>query len=575
VVVVAGTLVWIPGAARLATPAVAALATVGGVLALRRSRTPSRATAAGLGAAAIVFVLYGAPVLASGTPTVAGYVSLDDYATWFALTDHVLAHGRDVSDLAPSSYEATLGNLESGYPIGALLPFGIAAHLTRIDVAWAFQPYLAFLAGLLALSLFALTRRALGRTGLAVAVAVVAAQPALLYGFGLWAGVKELAAALLVPLWCAIAFPPRGWRAAIAPGIVAGALVSVLTPGGLLWLAGAVLFWAVLAIERRSFAPLAVLVGTAAATAMPAADAARRFFSEASRDALSAADERGNLAAPLDPLQLFGVWPAGDFRSAPDQRALVVGLIVLVIALGVIGTVSAVRRRDFPVLAYVATALGGWAALSLAGSPWVDAKAMATASPALLLGAAVGCAALGRRLAPAIGLAAGAVVAAGVLWSNALAYGEVWLAPYGQLAELEAIGQRFAGAGPALMTEYQPIGVRHFLRRLDPEGSSELRRRPIPLLDGSLLEKGRWADLDEHRYDAITAYRTLVLRRSPVASRPPSGYALRWRGSWYEVWQRLGGSPPVFLHEGLGDPSNPAARIACDGARQLVEGGAT
>ncbi|MGL6278563.1 MAG: hypothetical protein ACRC50_03300, partial [Gaiella sp.] len=37
----------------------------------------------------------------------------------------------------------------------------------------------------------------------------------------------------------------------------------------------------------------------------------------------------------------------------------------------------------------------------------------------------------------------------------------------------------------------------------------------------------------------------------------------------------LGGSPPVFLHEGLGDPSNPAARIACDGARQLVEGGAT
>ena len=78
-----------------------------------------------------------------------------------------------------------------------------------------------------------------------------------------------------------------------------------------------------------------------------------------------------------------------------------------------------------------------------------------------------------------------AAVAGGVLWSNALGYGDVNLAPHGQLAELEEIGERVAGEGPSLMTEYSPYGVRHFLREADPEGISELRRRTIPLADGS------------------------------------------------------------------------------------------
>jgi hypothetical protein len=201
---------------------------------------------------------------------------------------------------------------------------------------------------------------------------------------------------------------------------------------------------------------------------------------------------------------------------------------------------------------------------------------MATASPAIVLAAGVGCLALARLLHPAAGAAAGAVLAAGVLWSNVLAYGDVWLAPHDQLAELETIGERFAGDGPALMTEYQPVGVRHFLRRLDPEGSSELRRRPIPLLDGSLLEKGRSADLDEHRYDAIVLYRTLVLRRSPVASRPPSPFVLVWQGRWYEVWQRAEPpTPAVTEHVGLGDWSSPAAPAPCATVLGLAADGGT
>ena len=59
-------------------------------------------------------------------------------------------------------------------------------------------------------------------------------------------------------------------------------------------------------------------------------------------------------------------------------------------------------------------------------------------------------------------------IAGGVLWSNVDQYHDVWLAPRGQLHELETIGHEFAGDGPALMTNYEPYGARHFLRGSTP-----------------------------------------------------------------------------------------------------------
>jgi hypothetical protein len=89
-----------------------------------------------------------------------------------------------------------------------------------------------------------------------------------------------------------------------------------------------------------------------------------------------------------------------------------------------------------------------------------------------------------------------------------------------------------------LMTEYQPYGVRHFLRELDAEGASELRRRPVHLKDGSTVPKAGFAPLEAFRPDALAVYRTLVLRRSPVESRPPAAFRLVWSGRFYDVWQK-------------------------------------
>jgi hypothetical protein len=177
-----------------------------------------------------------------------------------------------------------------------------------------------------------------------------------------------------------------------------------------------------------------------------------------------------------------------------------------------------------------------------------------------------------RRAAVAAGAVAGAAVVAGVAWSDTLAYHDVNLAPRSQLRELEWIGNHFAGRGPALMTEYQPYGVRHFLRRLDAEGASELRRRPIELRSGRLAAKAEYVDLDEITLPAVLVYRTLVLRRSPTESRPPSPYTLAWRGRWYEVWQRSA-APAPLVHVPLGGPLQPAAPAPCASVRTLAARG--
>jgi hypothetical protein len=166
--------------------------------------------------------------------------------------------------------------------------------------------------------------------------------------------------------------------------------------------------------------------------------------------------------------------------------------------------------------------------------------------------------------------AASIAVVVGVIWSTVLAYHDVWLAPYDRLHELQAIGRRYAGSGPTLMTEFESYGVRHFLRRMDPESASELRRRVDALRTGQELEKGASADIDEFQLADVLAYRTLVLRRSPSASRPPSVYSLIREGRYYDVWQRPESAAPIREHLSLGDRFHAAAVPDCSAIRRLA-----
>lgn len=577
VIVVVGqfTTLW-DATAELTVPLVVVLAAAGvGVSGGIRGRSLEGPL---LAAALATFAFFAAPVVLSGEATFAGYIRLDDTATWFALTDHVMEHGRDLGGLAPSSHEATVQiNLDAGYPAGAFVPLGVGPVLTGTDVAWLFQPHLALLAGFLCLALAELARGVVADPRALAAVAFIASIPALLVGYALWGGIKELEAALLVALAAALAGDAagsdRGARALLPLGVAAAALPAVLGLGGAAWLVCLLAPAAVLAAHRLGVKATARALGWLTAfvalLSLPLVFVGD-FFSP-TQEGLTSDSEIGNLVEPLEPLQLAGIWPAGDFRLDPVAPVPAALLIVLVAGAAAAGLALGLYRRAAPLVVYGTGALAGVALICAVASPWVDGKAMATVSPVLLLlaGSAVAVLGAGGRRAAAAALAA--LIGAGVLWSYGLAYRDVSLAPRDQLAELERIGEEFAGEGPVLMTEYQPYGVRHFLRDADPEGASELRRRLVPLAAGGSLAKGAYADTDRLAIDSLMMYRTLVLRRSPGQSRPPFPYMPAASGDHYEVWQRpAGAGEAVAEHLGLGGDVVASAVPPCAAVRAMA-----
>lgn len=568
-----------PATASWTAPTAVVLAVAGFVAALLRRRG-LRPDPWALLVALAVFGVSAAPVVLSGDTGFAGYIKLDDTATWFAITDRLLDHGRSLSDLPPSSYEATLDfNLAGWYPVGAFIPFGVGAKLSGQELAWVFQPYLALLASFVALALWQLAAR-IRVAGPAVRAAAVflAAQAATLFAYAMWGGVKELATAALLGLTAALvaaAIEDRlpTVRSLLPPAICTAALVGVLSFGAGPWLFGLLGTAAVILASRRGLgAPFATgwrfavwLVPLIAIGLI-----GHPLFPESTKFLLSASTDLGNLAGPVSPAHLLGIWPAHDFRE-PLVSPFLGALISLVGLAALGGAWGALRDRDPGLLVALGGAAIGCALIALFGSAWVAAKSYAIVSPFVLLFAFAGLGTLARLGSRSVAISIAALLGAGIVWSNALGYGGVSLAPRAQLGELQKIGERFAGVEPALMTEYQPYGVRHFLRAMAPEGASELRRREVGLRDGSPLEKGETADIDRFSLAAVLPYRALVLRRSPSASRPPGPYRLAWHGRYYDVWVRRANAALPLDHLPLGTEVDPAGVPACPAVMSLAK----
>lgn len=498
-------------------------------------------------------LVYAAPVVLSGSATFAGYVRLDDTSTWLAITDQVFSHGRSLTYLPSSTYQLLLAaNVSNGYPLGAFMLLGIGHGLTGIDSAWIFQPYLACCGAAVALGVYALAEPLVESPRLLALVAFLGSQPALLYGYSLWGGIKEMTSAFLLVLGVALLVRlfvrrPQSPRVLLLPAIPAAALIVTLGTGAGAWIVPALLCVLVAWIVRAKRGEVGVLardLGVLGAITVVLAlpmwvtlSSVLGTYSGLSPGGLPASEELGNLIQPLSGWQLAGIWPVGDFRlRAPTvATALLVGLVLLSAAAAIWLTV---RRRRFGIAVYVVVVLAGCGIGYLVHStPWALGKVFAISSPALLVAALVGGALLlgWRRPVGALVLLA---LGGGVLWSNALAYHDVLLAPRARLAELQHIGGLIAGKGPTLIDDYEVYADRHFLRDGAPVEPAEYRSVTLPLRNGTILTKSAWADLDSFAPATLELYRSIVLARSPAESRPPSLYRLAWRGRYYELWQR-------------------------------------
>jgi hypothetical protein len=587
-VVVAGTLTAFDATARAAVPVVAVGAVAGLVFAWpgwRLSRWP-------LFAAVGVLLIYGAPVLLSGQATFTGFVKLDDTATWFNVIDHVMSHSRSVSSEPASTYSLVFsGDVGPTYPLGAFMLPGVGRALTGIDIAWVFQPYLACCAASVSLCLFALMQPLVASVRIRALLAFLAAQSALLLGYSLWGGIKELTAAFLLALGAALAAAllmqrPARWRELLPLAVAAGALIQTLGVGAAGWVVPALAFvllaWGVrerrLPELRLSAISLGWLGALTAACIVPVWLVLGQFLStDAGLFSSGQSTEvlLGNLIQPLSAFQLAGIWPVGDFRvTAPTiPSALLIGLVLIAAAAALF---LSARRRQFGLAFYVAVALIGSGVFYLSGAtPWVTGKTLAISSPALLAAGLTGGGMLwsrwsAQRTVGIVGVLVVAVLAGGVLWSSALAYHDVTLAPREQLAELQHIGDLVAGKGPTFINEYEIYADRHFLRSGAPVEPAEYRTVTLPLRSGTILTKSAWADLDSFPLATLEPYRSIVTRRSPAESRPPSIYRLVWQGRYYQLWQRPAQATTRILeHVPLGESNTLAyCGVAQDGATE-------
>jgi hypothetical protein len=313
-------------------------------------------------------------------------------------------------------------------------------------------------------------------------------------------------------------------------------------------------------------------------------------FSGLFSEGQTVAEKFGNLIQPVSGWQLAGIWPTGDFRFTPPAMPTVLFIAVVVIV-AVVGIWLSVRRRQFGVGLYVAVVLLACGLVYFTGAtPWVLGKTLAISSPALITAALAGAAMLwsSRRAEPSriaggaqsspeagsgephqgagdparghaslpqrsrrhvwvLGPLAMLVIGGGVLWSNVLAYSDVTIAPRARLAELQHIGRLVAGKGPTFFNEYESYGDRHFLRAGAPVEPAEYRPVTLPLRDGAALTKAAYANIDSFPLSTLLPYRSIVTRRSPVESRPPSIYGLVWQGRYYQLWQRPEPAPMTIL----------------------------
>jgi hypothetical protein len=521
-------------------------------------------------AVAGVFAVFAAPVVATGTPTFAGYLALPDTSHQLTLAALYPEHGPDWQALRDGSTKRSLSQYATGnYPVAPQAALGVTAPLGTLDLAWLYQPFMTFLMLVVSLCLASLVKPLLRHRWQVAAVAFVATQSALVVGFALQGSIKEIAALALLCVVAAVTaaalLERRPARSLLPIGVAAAGVIGALGPAAVPYLAlpGVVVFgvWGARIARERDLRGLGWLGFGAAVTVGLASPVLSSFQSAVAVNTatLDNSKDLGNLAAPLKLTQALGVWFEGDYRYDtflhPDRQEIA---LIFVGVLAALGLLWAIRRRAWgPLL------LAGMLAITSAyllrrGNPYADAKVLMILSPALTLMAILGAVTLWSGRWRALSAVLTAVLAALFLYSNALAYRDVSYAPHDRYDELLKLNDRLDGRGPVILNEYDEF-AKYFLRDVPvysqpewPHGYRDAPYKPDALRDLQRRPSLKTPlDTDDLTLKYLESVPFIIVRRSPIASRPPANFRRVSHGKYYDLWQRTSG-PRVLVHEPQG-----------------------
>ena len=585
---------YVIGLRGLLTPLlIAALAIAGLVLA---ARAGERLRRPGLPALVwgVTYALYIAPVVLSGHWTWPGYNFVNDTSVQLLLAEWLPEHGRAMppEPFVSTPLDVLRTYFSGGYPLGSHALLAAAGGPIPIPLEALYQPFIAAFAGLAAIALFALARPLVGARWAAFG-AIAAMASNLLYQYALQGNMKELvtvtslATAAAVAGWSIAALKEaererrRGIlvRSAVLLALPVAAAVNVLSTAGGPYAALIVLAWlAMLLIGRVVPGPgaLAIALGAGAAVLVLATAAQLSTlisFGQATSTTYASAglaSELGHLARPLELRQTAGIWLIPDYRLPPvGIKATLTTLIIwLALALCLIGGVYALVRRRFGVLAFALPLVVIMLVVTPRVSPYADAKTYMLMAPGITLLAAVGAAAVGR-LQPLVGIALAAVLAAGVVGSDALAYHGVQLAPTDRMEALHDLDERYAGQGPILFNEPEEF-AKNFLSKTKLDVGAESITPSQTQLRAPQAFAYLWFDLDDIVLDWQRQFPLMILRRSPGASRPPSDYELDYTNAYYEVWKRRPG-PKVLEHLPIQGLFTVSGEPQCEQVAELAQ----
>jgi hypothetical protein len=513
-------------------------------------------------AALFAFAAIGAPTLLSGTPTWSGYTRIVDIGFQMDFSQHLAEAGRQAVGYG-SSFNVVVGKLLNiGYPGGGQATLGVTAALIHTNLAWCYQMYHAFAAAMGALAIYSLLGRISSNRPLRAVGAAVAIQPNVLYGYALVGGIKELSTASLLMTVCAVLAQrlpgTDSRRSVIALAVSISGAFAAFSVGTLPWLGVllAVLFLIALVPHGRLRALISwVLLGLGTIViTLPGIISAATQLSGVASSAIGGVVELGlgNLAAPVPVWSAAGIWLDADYRFLPAHVGTSHVLDVCVLALAVLGVLIALRRRS-----WVLVAMGIAAPIALLyykahSTAWLQFKSFTITGVFVLTLAFAAACALGenrRRAVALVGWLAAAIVAAGVLYGNAITYHDTTLAPAARYYNLASIGKRYAGQGPTLYPGFDEY-AEYFLHEADASSSvnpadGEYSIRPGVAEPGGV---GFAFNLNQFQLPFLQRFKLIVEPRNPVGVRAPSNWNLAQQTKYFNVWRRVRPASEVYFH---------------------------